>query len=213
MDADRFLRELADRFDDFPRSELPRDVRFAEILDAVPGLARANNLALLNAAASCLEPDESYVEVGTYHGTSLIAAMLDNDAEFVAIDNWSLGDGSREQLDRNLARFAFAGRADIIEGDAFETLRSGRLAGRKIGVYYYDNGHEYEQQLDGMRLIEAYLLSPALVIVDDTDWERVEQAVEDYLVQQPRATQLLRIDGKERGAPHWWEGMRVLRWD
>lgn len=213
MDADRFLRELADRFDDFPHSELPRDVRFAEILDAVPGLARANNLALLNAAASCLEPDESYVEVGTYHGTSLIAAMLDNDAEFVAIDNWSLGDGSREQLDRNLARFGFAGRADIIEGDAFETLRSGRLAGRKIGVYYYDNGHEYEQQLDGMRLIEAYLLSPALVIVDDTDWERVEQAVEDYLVQQPRATQLLRIDGKERGAPHWWEGMRVLRWD
>jgi predicted O-methyltransferase YrrM len=213
MDVDRFLRELAERFDDFPRSELPRDVRFAEILDAVPGLARANNLALLNAAASCLEPGESYVEVGTYHGTSLIAAMLDNDAEFVAIDNWSLGDGSREQLDRNLARFGFAGRADIIEGDAFETLRSGRLAGRKIGVYYYDNGHEYEQQLDGMRLIEAYLLSPALVIVDDTDWERVEQAVEDYLVQQPRATQLLRIDGKERGAPHWWEGMRVLRWD
>src|SRR2546423_6463444 len=213
MDVDRSLRELAERFDDFPRSELPRDVRFAEILDAVPGLARANNLALLNAAASCLQPGESYVEVGTYHGTSLIAAMLDNDAEFVAIDNWSLGDGSREQLDRNLARFGFAGRAEIIEGDAFETLRSGRLAGRKVGVYYYDNGHEYEQQLDGMRLIEAYLASPALVIVDDTDWERVEQAVEDYLAQQPRATQLLRIDGKERGAPHWWEGMRVLRWD
>jgi predicted O-methyltransferase YrrM len=213
MDADRFLPELADRFDDFPRSELPRDVRFAEILDAVPGLARANNLALLNAAASCLQPDESYVEVGTYHGTSLIAAMLDNDPQFVAIDNWSLGDGSREQLDRNLARFGFAGSAEIAEGDAFETLRSGRLAGRKVGVYYYDNGHEYEQQLDGMRLIEPYLLSPALVIVDDTDWERVEQAVEDYLAQQPRATQLLRIDGKDRGAPHWWEGMRVLRWD
>src|SRR6266550_263521 len=213
MDADRFLPELADRFDDFPPSELPRDVRFAEILDAVPGLARANNLALLNAAASCLQPDESYVEVGTYHGTSLIAAMLGNDVEFVAIDNWSLGDGSREQLDRNLARFGFAGSAEIAEGDAFETLRSGRLAGRKVGVYYYDNGHEYEQQLDGMRLIEPYLLSPALVIVDDTDWERVEQAVEDYLAQQPRATQLLRIEGKERGAPHWWEGMRVLRWD
>ena len=213
MDADRFLPELADRFDDFPRSELPRDVRFAEILDAVPGLARANNLALLNAAASCLQPDESYVEVGTYHGTSLIAAMLHNDAELVAIDNWSLGDGSREQLDRNLARFGFAGRAELIEGDAFETLRSGRLAGRKVGVYYYDNGHEYEQQLDGMRLIEPYLLSPALVIVDDTDWDRVEQAVEDYLAEQPRVTQLLRIDGKDRGAPHWWEGMRVLRWD
>jgi predicted O-methyltransferase YrrM len=213
MQVDRFLGELADRFDDFPRSELPRDVRFAEILDAVPGLARANNLALLNAAASCLDAGESYVEVGTYHGTSLIAAMLENDAEFVAIDNWSLGDGSREQLERNLARFGFAGRAEIVEGDAFETLHSSRLAGRRVGVYYYDNGHEYEQQLDGMRLIEPHLVSPALVVVDDTDWDRVEHAVEDYLAQQPRATELLRLDGKERGAPHWWEGMRVLRWD
>ena len=153
------------------------------------------------------------MEVGTYRGTSLIAAMLDNDGEFVAIDNWSLGDGSREQLDRNLARFGFAGRAELIEGDAFETLRSGRLEGRKVGVYYYDNGHEYEQQLDGMRLIEPYLVSPALVIVDDTDWERVERAVDDYLAEQPRATELLHLDGKDRGAPHWWEGMRVLRFD
>src|SRR6476469_9009535 len=100
MDVDRFLSELAGRFDDFLRSELSRDVGCAEIFDGVPGRARANNLVLLNAAASCLQPDESYVEVGTYHGTSLIAALFDNDAEFVAIDNWSLGDGSREQLDR-----------------------------------------------------------------------------------------------------------------
>jgi protein O-GlcNAc transferase len=213
MDPDRFLRGLRDRFDDFPRSELPLDLRFAEILDAVQGLARPNNLALLNAAVSCLDSDESYVEVGTYHGTSLIAAMLDNDARFVAIDNWSLGDGSRERLDRNLVRFGFADRAELIEGDAFETLRSDRLAGRKVGVYYYDNGHEYEQQLDGLRLIEPYLLSPALVIVDDTDWERVERAVDDYVAQQPRAQEVLRVDGKDRGAPHWWEGMRVLRWD
>ena len=172
------------------------------------GSRRPNNLALLNVAARCLGEGESYVEVGTFHGTSLIAAMLGNTGAFVALDNWSMGDGSREQLDVNLARFDLTG-AEIIEGDAFETLRSGALEGRTIGVYYYDNGHEYEQQLDGMRLIEPYLASPALVIVDDTDWERVERAVDDYLEQQPRATEILAIDGKDRGAPQWWEGMRI----
>jgi predicted O-methyltransferase YrrM len=212
MDVDRFLRELPAQFEDFPRSETPRDLRFAEVLEAVPGLAQPNNLALLNVAASCLGDGESYVEVGTYRGTSLIAAMLGNAGEFVALDNWSMGDGSREQLDLNLARFSLTGAA-IVEGDAFETLRSDALEGRAIGVYYYDNGHEYEQQLDGMRLIESYLASPALVIVDDTDWERVERAVDDYLEQQPRATEILSIDGKDRGAPQWWEGMRILRWD
>ena len=129
----------------------------------------------------------------------------------MAIDNWSMGDGSREQLDANLARYGLD--ADHDRGRRFETLRGDALEGRTVGVYYYDNGHEYEQQLDGMRLIERYLASPALVIVDDTDWERVERAVDDYLVEQPRATEVYRVDGKDRGQPEWWEGMRVLRWD
>ena len=212
MNVEAFLEQLPREFDDFPRSERPRDLRFAEVIEAVPGLAQPNNLALLNVAARCLGEGEAYVEVGTFHGTSLIAAMLDNTGDFVALDNWSMGDGSRDQLDANLARFRLTG-AELLEGDAFETLRSDALAGRTVGVYYYDNGHEYEQQLDGMRLIELRLASPALVIVDDTDWERVERAVDDYLAEQPRATEILALDGKDRGAPQWWEGMRVLRWD
>jgi len=213
VNIEAFLAQLSEEFDDFPHSERPRDLRFAEVLEAVPGLAQPNNLALLNVAARCLDEGESYVEVGTYRGTSLIAAMIGNDGDFVALDNWSMGEGSGEQLELNLARFGLSGRPDLLEGDAFETLRSGALEGRTVGVYYYDNGHEYEQQLDGMRLIEPYLASPALVIVDDTDWERVERAVDDYLEQQPRATEILEIDGKDRGHPEWWEGMRIVRWD
>jgi predicted O-methyltransferase YrrM len=213
VNIEAFLAQLSEEFDDFPWSERPRDLRFAEVLEAVPGLAQPNNLALLNVAARCLDEGESYVEVGTYRGTSLIAAMLGNEGDFVALDNWSMGEGSREQLELNLARFGLSGRAELLEGDAFETLRSGALEGRTVGVYYYDNGHEYEQQFDGMRLIEPYLASPALVIVDDTDWERVERAIDDYLEQQPRAAEILSIDGKDRGHPEWWEGMRVIRFE
>ena len=63
-----------------------------------------------------------------------------------------------------------------------------------------------------MRLIEPYLASPSLVIVDDTDWKNVERAVDDYLAEQPRAREIFRADGKARGHTEWWEGMRVLRW-
>ena len=58
------------------------------------------------------------------------------------------------------------------------------------------------------------MLSPgALIIVDDTDWEQVERAMDDYLAEQPRARRILSIDGKDRGFPQWWEGMQALVWE
>jgi predicted O-methyltransferase YrrM len=213
VDFERFERELHELFEDFPASAHPRGQRFDRVLDDVPGLARENNLALLNLAASMVEPGESYVEIGTHHGTSLIAAMVGNEGiDFVAVDNFSFSEGSRERLDENISRFGME-RPTILEGDAFELIPGGALGDRRVAVYYYDNGHEYEQQLDGLRMIEPWLAERALLIVDDTDWERVDRATRAYLDQQRRARLLVWIPGKERGYPAWWEGVQVLAWE
>jgi protein O-GlcNAc transferase len=210
---DVFLRGLPELFDGFPHRETPRDERFAAVLEEVPGLARPNNLALLNLAAKCVARGETYVEVGAFRGSSLIGALLDNDGvEFLAIDDFSHSGGSREELERNLARFGFDGRVTILEGDAFELLPGGVLAGRRVGVYYYDAAHTYEQQLDGLLLAEPYLADDALLIVDDTDWDFVDAAVRDYRAQRPNVTSLLRIEGKDEGQPWWWEGVEVMEW-
>jgi predicted O-methyltransferase YrrM len=212
MDVRRFVDELPAVFDDFPGGR-PRDPRFAELLEAVPGLAEPNNLALLNHAASLLPPGESYVEIGTLRGTSLIAALLDNDGDFVAIDSFRMQGGSREVLEENLARFGLGDRATVIEGDAFELLRNGALDGRRVGVYYYDAAHGYEAQLEGLRLAEPYLAAEALLIVDDSDWEQVGRATRDYLAAQPNARLLLDLQGKDHGRPEWWEGVQVIGWE
>jgi predicted O-methyltransferase YrrM len=213
VDFERFERELHELFDDFPASEHPRGQRFDRVLEDVPGLARENNLALLNLAASMVEPGECYVEIGTYHGTSLIGAMIGNeDREFVAIDNFAMGDGSRERLEANLARYGLDG-ARIIEGDAFALVPAGALGDRRVAVYYYDEGHTYERQLDGLRMIEPWLAERALLIVDDTDWFDVERATRAYLEEQPRARLLVWIPGKDNGYPAWWEGVQVLAWE
>ena len=213
MDIERFERELHDLFDDFPESEQPRGRRFAHVLEAVPGLARENNLALLNLAASLLEPGESYVELGSLNGTSLIAAMLDNETrDFVAIDDFSHPGSSPRTLERNLKRFGLEG-AMILEGDAFQLIPNGALGDRKVGVYYYDAAHSYEAHLRGFFMIEPFLAERALLIVDDSDWEQVEAATRDYLAQQPRARLLVWIPGKDNGLACWWEGVQVLAWE
>jgi predicted O-methyltransferase YrrM len=213
MDADRFIAGLPTLFDDFPRSEHPRDRRFAPILEQVENLASENVLALLNLAAFCLGPDEAYVEVGVLYGASLIAATLGNeDKRIVGIDNFSLWEGSREKVEENVERFGLA-KPGLLEGDVFELVRGGALEGTKIGVWYYDASHAYEKQLEGLRIAEPYLVPGALVVVDDTDWKDVERAMDDYLAAQPRARRVLELDGKERGSPQWWEGMQVFVWD
>jgi predicted O-methyltransferase YrrM len=212
MDTAAFAHALPSLWEDFPRSQLPLDSRFADVAEQIPGLTRPNNLALLHLAARHLPPGESYVEVGSLRGTSLVAAMLGNDGkDFVAIDDFSMGDASRSELEANLERFELTG-ATIIEGDAFEILRSDVLDRRAIGVYYYDAAHTYEQQLDGLRLVEPRLAREALLIVDDTDWDFVARAVADYLASQPNARSLVQIGGKDTGAPDWWEGVHVLGW-
>ena len=213
MEADRFLAELPRLFEDFPRSEHPRDRRFQPVAEDVENLARENNLALLNLAAACLDGDEAYVEIGVYHGASLIAAMLGNEGKrFVGVDSFAFRDASLEKVHANLARFGLT-PPEIVVGDAFELVPAGALQDVPIGIWYYDAAHSYEAQLEGLRIAEPLLVPGALVIVDDTDWDDVARAMDDYLAEQPHAKRILTLDGKSRGAPQWWEGMQVLVWD
>jgi hypothetical protein len=186
---------------------------FRDVLEAIPGLAAENNLALVNLAARFLEPGESYVEVGTLRGTSLVAAMRGNEGrDFVAIDSWQMSGGGREAVEANLARFGLP-VPTLIEGDAFELLRGGALEGRRVGVYYWDAAHGYEQQLEALRVVEPYLAEHAVLIVDDTDWDRVRRATADYLAEQPRARLAFEARGDDHGNPEWWEGVQVLAWN
>lgn len=213
MDHERFLRELPTLFDHFPDSEHPRDRRFAPILEQVENLASENVLALLNLAASCLGADEAYVEVGVFHGASLIAAMLGQpDRRFLAIDDFSFDGTSREDIEANLGRFGLP-LPKLVVGDVFEHVRSGVLDGVPVGVWYYDASHSYEAQLEGLRVVEPFLVPGALLVVDDTDWERVERALDDYVAEQPRAREIVSVGGRDRGSPQWWAGMRVFAWD
>src|SRR5579863_10510709 len=145
MDAERFIAELPALFDDFPGSEHPRGRRFDDVIATVPNYSTENVLALLNLAASLLAPAESYVEVGSYMGASLIGAMRGNDdRDFVAIDRFDWA--NREGFDANLARFGST-RATILQGDAFDVLESVRLDGSEVGVLFWDADHTHTGQL------------------------------------------------------------------
>lgn len=221
MDVERFAAELPGLFGDYPRSEAPEGRRFDDVIDGIPNLATENVLALLNLAASLLAPGESYVEVGSFYGASLIGAMRGNEGDFVAIDRFSfdipevrgrkLPHASRQGLEQSLARFG-AEQATILEGDAFELIEGGALQERRVGVYYWDGPHDYESQLRGMRAIEPWLATESLILVDDYDWDGVAWATRDYLAAEPKAELLVEIAGEKGDQVWWWDGVAAVAW-
>jgi predicted O-methyltransferase YrrM len=221
VDVERFVAELPGLFEDYPRSPEPKGRRFDDVIDGIPNLATENVLALLNLAASLLGPGESYVEVGSFYGASLIGAMRGNDGDFVAIDRFSfdvsevrgrkLPHASREGLEESLARFG-AEHATVLQGDAFELIEGGALGERRVGVYYWDGPHDHASQLRGMRAIEPWLAPEALILVDDYDWEAVVRATRDYVAGDPRAELLVEIAGEEGGQVWWWDGVAAIAW-
>jgi predicted O-methyltransferase YrrM len=210
MDVDRLMVQLPALFDDYPASPHPSDRRFDDIIAGVPNYSTENVLALLNLAASLLAPTESYVEVGSYAGASLIGAMRGNEErDLVAIDRFDWV--RREHFEATLASFGSTG-ATIIEGDAFDVLDSELLGGRRIGVLFWDADHTHEGQLRGLRAVERHLAPGALVICDNADGVGVLGAVDEWLQESSRAQLVLDLGGHRRGQPWWHDGIRAVRW-
>ena len=135
MDAGGFLAALPGLFEDFPKSERPSGRRFDDIIAAVPNLSTENNLALLNLAASLLPSAESYVEVGSFMGASLIGAMRENeDKDFVAIDRFESTTQPFSSSGSLVSREAFDSESEALRGDGSDGHRRRRIRCPGVGA-------------------------------------------------------------------------------
>ena len=172
---------------------------------------------------SLLGPGESYVEVGSYYGASLIGAMRGNDGDFVAIDRFcvradsrckgrQLPAASRAGLEENLRRFGADG-ATILEGDAFEVIEGGQLGDRRVGVYYFDGPHDYDSQVRGLRGDRAVARRRGAARRRRPRLGRRHAG--DARLPRRRAAEAraaLRDRRRSTGEPQWWDGVAVLGW-
>ena len=128
----------------------------------------------------------TYVEVGSYHGSTLIAAAFANShLTAIGIDNfseqfedWNTRGEPREQLRQNLQQLA--PHAKFIEA-GFRDVEVDDLP--LIDCYFYDGAHDEESQSDGIIHFARRFADECLLLVDDWNGEPVRRGTFDGLSQ------------------------------
>lgn len=207
MDVERFLDLLPKQWAGDPQTaDAPLDPRFGAI--DVPGLSTPNVLAVLNLAASLLEEDECYVEVGTYRGLTLVGASLGQEATFYGVDNFSEWGGDEATCRKYLAEQGCGPNVHLVVGDAWRVLASPPWKER-IGVFFYDGRHRGRDQLRAFVAARRLLADRALVIIDDAS-QRPVRLANELARLLPGFRQLTRFDSRFNGDPRWWNGLTIF---
>jgi predicted O-methyltransferase YrrM len=214
MLLDEFRHALPSAFGGDLNAPHPVDRRFRAVVDDVPGMATESKLALLNLAAANLEPGESYLEVGSFKGLSLVGAMLGNQrARFHAIENFLEfnldAQATRVELLANLDRWVGRDRLELLEGDCFRLLRRDGLLRVPVGVYFYDGAHGRLPHYLALGTAERWLADRALVVIDDASWPMVASQTDRYLAAHPGYELLFDLAAERQDDPRWWNGLRA----
>ncbi|WP_106818519.1 class I SAM-dependent methyltransferase [Janibacter massiliensis] len=217
MDISAFLDASDDLFTGDPGRTGPRDPAHAALCERVAGMTTANEVAVLNLAASLLPEGECYLEVGTFRGRSICGAVRGVDGgRYYAMENFvefgMLGQEARAELLRNLDEHTGHADVTLLEGDAFTLLTRPGVVDRPIGVYFYDGEHTTLSHYVALGVIEPLLADEALVLVDDATWPVVERAHRAYLARHPGWSVVRRWDARTNDDPLWANGLHALRW-
>ena len=195
------------------RSRHPSDRSLSQILKNVPGMATENKLALLNAAVSALGENEVYVEVGCYKGASIVGAATGNPhARIFACDNFSQFDGVAEALRRTLDVHTAPGQVTFYDLDFRDFFTNASWRPARVGAYFYDGGHSFRDQFEGVARALPYLADDALIIIDDTNKRAARSANQLVARAVPGLELILDLRTAGNHSPTWWNGVQVYRY-
>lgn len=199
---------------EFLNTDLPDDELETKVaLMSVYGIRKMSTLAMgaiIRRAVADMPEDQVFLNVGVLHGYSLLCGMTGHPDKFcIGVDNFSEFGGPREAFMRSFDRVR-SERHSFFESDYREYLRSVHQG--KLGFYFYDGPHAYEDQLLGLQLAEPFFAENCLVMVDDTNWDEARRGTADFIAGSAHRYRIV-LDARtcENMHPTFWNGVMILR--
>ena len=156
-----------------------------------------------------------YLEIGPWNGASLCAAMMNNKATVVAIDNWA--DGKSTECKANIENSKGDNDFTLIEKDCF-SIDITKLP-NKFNILYYDADFSEHAQYKALKYYYDVLDDTFIYITDDWNWLNVQKgtinAINDMNFKILYVKEILTTqDGSHVepsiGFSNWWNGLYAV---
>lgn len=160
--------------------------------------------------------DARYLEIGCWKGSSICAAMCNNKAKVVCIDNWSQFGYPKGEFLINFEKFKGNNDALFIEADCFK-LDISTLP--KFNIYMYDGDHRFEDQSMALTYYYDCLDDIFIYIVDDWNIDCIRDGTYDGInksnlkilyQKEIRLTWDNTYTPESEATINWWNGMSVF---
>ena len=206
----KFMNDLKKNWNNYDLRYLNPIDRRMTALKEVEGMNTENVRFLINYLVKNYAKNGTYLEVGSFRGASLCSAAYKNHStKCIGIDNFSVWDKDGTNmsiLNENIKPYA---NIKFFESDYVDFFKK-KLKLETVDVYFYDGDHKLGAQYEGLLNILPFLKKKCIIIVDDTNWERVSLANKSFLEMHTDFELLLDIKTPGNGHASWWNGIQVM---
>jgi len=211
--GDRLLRSVG-VYLDVINTRLPdNDQTMKNRLREICKMPRMSTLAIgamINYGVSQMPDTLTFVNVGVWHGFSLLSGMSGNAGKrCVGIDNFVWFGRPRKAFFERFNKYKSSNHY-FYEMDYREYFS--RVHKDPIGFYVYDGPHGYDDQLRGLQMAEPFFSQSCIILVDDTNWDDPRRATMDFIAQSSYEYRILLDRTTSRnGHPTFWNGIMIIQ--
>jgi hypothetical protein len=199
-------------------AECVADSGVPKINNKIPGLTSMRVQTLLNSIAKGVG---SYLEIGSFLGSTGAAVLQNNPLNAYFIDNWSvqlqpanddlteLPSNNKEDFIKNITPYIGSSTVKYFDNDMFQVDLSAITD--KIQMMFYDGPHDGQTVVSAVEYYYPVLADEAVLIFDDANWEGPVDGANFVLNELgAKITYKKLILNSEENAKEWWNGLYII---
>ncbi|MDY6935470.1 MAG: class I SAM-dependent methyltransferase [Spirochaetota bacterium] len=199
---------------DIKNTILPyEDDKMKAILSEICQMPRMSTFAIaaiVNKIVSNMPSDQSFVNVGVWHGFSFLSGLAGNpDKSCVGVDNFSEFGGPRKEFNDRFNKYRSDKHLfyDMDYVDYFSKIHND-----PIGFYIYDGNHSKENQLQGLKVAEPFFAKDCLILIDDINWPDPMEGTNAF-IKQSRYKYKIIVEQRTSNNCHptFWNGIAIMQ--